>query len=96
MTSRSPTGLSFKAPQEGIASPDMTIMDNLIFYAAWVSTCMFKCDVHLLWWVLSIGVGEILQGFGFAIKTGATKQDLDNCIAIHPTSAEELVTLQYR
>ncbi|CCH62659.1 hypothetical protein TBLA_0H03780 [Henningerozyma blattae CBS 6284] len=36
---------------------------------------------------------EILQGFGVAIKMGATKQDFDNCIAIHPTSAEELVTL---
>lgn len=37
--------------------------------------------------------GEILQGFGVAIKMGATKQDFDNCVAIHPTSAEELVTL---
>ena len=36
---------------------------------------------------------EILQGFGVAIKMGATKADFDNCIAIHPTSAEELVTL---
>lgn len=36
---------------------------------------------------------EILQGFGVAIKMGATKQDFDNCVAIHPTSAEELVTL---
>lgn len=37
---------------------------------------------------------EILQGFGVAIKMGATKQDFDNCVAIHPTSAEELVTLK--
>jgi glutathione reductase (NADPH) len=36
---------------------------------------------------------EILQGFAVAIKMGATKSDFDNCIAIHPTSAEELVTL---
>ncbi|WBW72620.1 mitochondrial glutathione reductase Pgr1 [Schizosaccharomyces osmophilus] len=36
---------------------------------------------------------EILQGFGVAIKMGATKADFDNCVAIHPTSAEELVTL---
>ncbi len=36
---------------------------------------------------------EILQGFGVAIKMGATKADFDSCIAIHPTSAEELVTL---
>lgn len=37
---------------------------------------------------------EMLQGFGVAIKMGATKKDFDNCIAIHPTSAEELVTLR--
>ncbi|EDO15143.1 hypothetical protein Kpol_397p2 [Vanderwaltozyma polyspora DSM 70294] len=37
---------------------------------------------------------EILQGFGVAMKMGATKADFDNCVAIHPTSAEELVTLR--
>lgn len=36
---------------------------------------------------------EILQGFGVAIKMGATKKDFDNCVAIHPTSAEEIVTM---
>ena len=38
-------------------------------------------------------VDEILQGFGVAMKMGATKADLDSCVAIHPTAAEELVTL---
>lgn len=38
--------------------------------------------------------GEILQGFGVAVKMGATKKDFDNCVAIHPTSAEELVTMR--
>lgn len=37
---------------------------------------------------------EILQGFGVAIRMGATKSDFDNCVAIHPTAAEELVTLR--
>eukprot|EP00127_Corallochytrium_limacisporum_P003739 Clim_evm71s152 gene=Clim_evmTU71s152 len=37
---------------------------------------------------------EILQGFGVAIKMGATKADFDECVAIHPTSAEELVTMK--
>ncbi len=37
---------------------------------------------------------EILQGFAVALKLGATKADLDATIAIHPTSAEELVTLK--
>ncbi|ANB12504.1 glutathione-disulfide reductase GLR1 [Sugiyamaella lignohabitans] len=36
---------------------------------------------------------EVLQGFGVAVKMGATKADFDNCVAIHPTSAEELVTM---
>ncbi|CAK9441763.1 uncharacterized protein LODBEIA_P56310 [Lodderomyces beijingensis] len=39
------------------------------------------------------GSAEILQGFGVAIKMGATKADFDNCVAIHPSSAEELVTM---
>jgi len=40
------------------------------------------------------GVDEMLQGFAVALKMGATKADLDNTIAIHPVSAEELVTLK--
>ena len=39
-------------------------------------------------------VDEMLQGFAVAVKMGATKADLDNTIAIHPTSAEELVTMK--
>ncbi|KAI7857478.1 glutathione-disulfide reductase [Circinella umbellata] len=39
------------------------------------------------------GTDEMLQGFGVAIKMGATKADFDQCVAIHPTAAEELVTL---
>ena len=44
--------------------------------------------------ILGLGVGEMLQGFGVAIKMGATKKDFDSCVAIHPTSAEELVTMR--
>ncbi len=40
------------------------------------------------------GADEILQGFAVAVKMGATKADFDNSIAIHPTSAEELVTMK--
>ena len=36
---------------------------------------------------------EVLQGFGVALKMGATKADFDNCVAIHPTAAEEFVTI---
>ena len=40
------------------------------------------------------GADEILQGFAVAVKMGATKADFDDTVAIHPTSAEELVTLK--
>ncbi|ORX93596.1 hypothetical protein K493DRAFT_315908, partial [Basidiobolus meristosporus CBS 931.73] len=44
--------------------------------------------------IIGRGSDEILQGFGVAIKMGATKADFDSCVAIHPTSAEELVTMR--
>lgn len=44
--------------------------------------------------IMGSGCSEMLQGFGVAIKMGATKKDFDNCVAIHPTSSEELVTLK--
>ncbi len=37
---------------------------------------------------------EILQGFAVAVRAGLTKQDFDRTLGIHPTSAEELVTLR--
>lgn len=40
------------------------------------------------------GVDEMLQGFAVAIKMGATKAQFDDCVAIHPTSSEELVTMR--
>jgi glutathione reductase (NADPH) len=46
--------------------------------------------------ILGLGVGEMLQGFGVAVKMGATKMDFDSCVAIHPTSAEELVSQNFR
>ena len=35
--------------------------------------------------VIGLGSDEMLQGFGVAMKMGATKTDFDACIAIHPT-----------
>ena len=43
--------------------------------------------------IFGMGADEMLQGFGVAVKMGATKADFDSCIAIHPTAAEELVTM---
>ena len=38
--------------------------------------------------------GEIMQGIAVAIKAGATKADFDATIGIHPTAAEEFVTMR--
>ncbi|OSN11570.1 glutathione-disulfide reductase [Lonsdalea iberica] len=43
---------------------------------------------------IGFGVDEMLQGFAVAVKMGATKQDFDNTVAIHPTGAEEFVTMR--
>jgi glutathione reductase (NADPH) len=44
--------------------------------------------------VIGIGADELIQGFAVALKMGARKSDLDRTVAIHPTAAEELVTLK--
>jgi glutathione reductase (NADPH) len=36
----------------------------------------------------------MLQGFAVAVRMGATKRDFDDTVAIHPTVAEEVVTLK--
>lgn len=43
---------------------------------------------------IGFGMDEILQGFAVAMKMGATKRDFDNTVAIHPTAAEEFVTMR--
>src|SRR5206468_568826 len=48
--------------------------------------------VHLL----GDDVPEMMQGIGVAMTAGATKQDFDRTIGIHPTSAEEFVTMRTR
>jgi glutathione reductase (NADPH) len=44
--------------------------------------------------VIGPGADEMLQGFAVAVQMGATKRDFDDTVAIHPTVAEELVTLR--
>jgi glutathione reductase (NADPH) len=44
--------------------------------------------------IIGPNADEMLQGFAVAIKMGATKDDFDKTVAIHPTSAEELVTMK--
>ena len=44
--------------------------------------------------VIGDGADEMLQGFAVAIRMGATKRDFDDTVAIHPTNAEEFVTMR--
>jgi glutathione reductase (NADPH) len=44
--------------------------------------------------IVGAGADEMLQGFAVAMRMGATKRDFDDTVAVHPTSAEELVTLR--
>ena len=44
--------------------------------------------------VIGEGADEMMQGFAVAVRMGARKRDLDDTVAIHPTSAEELVTMR--
>ena len=44
--------------------------------------------------IVGADAGEIIQGFAVALKCGATKAQFDATIGIHPTSAEEFVTLR--
>ena len=55
--------------------------------------CAGKDELVVGLHVIGMGADELLQGFGVAMKMGATKADLDNSVAIHPTAAEELVTM---
>ena len=44
--------------------------------------------------IVAEGAGEMIQMVGIAIKMGATKEDFDRTVAVHPTMAEELVTMK--
>jgi glutathione reductase (NADPH) len=44
--------------------------------------------------VVGRGADEMIQGFAVAVRLGATKRDFDRTVAVHPTAAEELVTMR--
>ncbi|GAB4197603.1 MAG: glutathione-disulfide reductase [Wenzhouxiangellaceae bacterium] len=44
--------------------------------------------------VIGMDAPEMVQGFAVAVKAGLTKTDFDQTVGIHPTSAEEMVTLR--
>jgi glutathione reductase (NADPH) len=52
-----------------------------------------KTDLILGVHILGYGAAELIQAVAIAVKMGATKRDFDRTCAVHPTMAEELVTL---
>lgn len=56
--------------------------------------CLLPTEKVLGLHIVGMGADEMLQGFAVAIKMGATKKDFDNTVAIHPTAAEEVVTMK--
>lgn len=74
--------------------PDEKVIQLASTDEVWI--CIFWCNCALQVLGLHImgkGADEILQGFAVAIRMGATKKDFDRTVAIHPTTGEELVTL---
>ncbi|MGD8477642.1 MAG: glutathione-disulfide reductase [Burkholderiales bacterium] len=63
-------------------------------------TCTMKLvvtgpDEHIVGChAIGLGVDEMMQGFAVAVRMGATKKDFDDTVAIHPTGAEEMVTMR--
>jgi glutathione reductase (NADPH) len=57
---------------------------------------LVDCDTDRVVGLHMVGAeaGEIVQGFAVAMKAGATKAVFDSTIGIHPTAAEEFVTMR--
>ncbi|EPR63901.1 NADPH-glutathione reductase [Toxoplasma gondii GT1] len=92
--------------EENINVYTSTFIDS--FYAAWSMppsakpksfvkmVCLKTANDKVLGLhLVGRNVDEMLQGFAVAIKLGATKADFNSTLAIHPTAAEEVVTLPH-
>ncbi len=77
---------AFRPMQTAFAGqPDRVMMKLLVSVA---TRRVLGCHI------VAPGAGEMIQLVAIAIKMGATKEDFDRTVAVHPTMAEELVTLR--
>src|SRR5712691_7469585 len=76
----------FRPLKATLSGRDTTILLKLVVDGA--SDRVVGCHI------VGEGAAEIIQAVGIAVKMGATKADLDATMAVHPTIAEELVTLR--
>ena len=61
-----------------------------LFKLVWAAEEERVAGIHLL----GDAADEILQGFAVALKLGVTRRQLEDTVAIHPTSAEEVVLMR--
>jgi len=77
---------SFRPMQSAFADrPDRVLMKLIVSKA---TRKVLGCHI------VAPGAGEMIQLAGIAVKMGATKEDFDRTVAVHPTMSEELVTLK--
>ncbi|MGC9419168.1 MAG: glutathione-disulfide reductase [Rhodovulum sp.] len=77
---------AFRPMQSGFAGRSDRVLMKLIVCAE--TRKVLGCHI------VADHAGEMIQLAGIAIKMGATKEDFDRTVAVHPTMAEELVTLK--
>jgi len=77
---------SFKPMQTAFSGRADRVMMKLVVSQA--SRKVLGCHI------VAPGAGEMIQLAGIAIKMGATKEDFDRTVAVHPTMSEELVTMK--
>ncbi len=77
---------SFKPMQQAFAGRAERVLMKLIVSKA--TRKVLGCHI------VAPGAGEMIQLAGIAVKMGATKEDFDRTVAVHPTMSEELVTMK--
>ncbi len=77
---------SFKPMQQSFAGRAERVLMKLIVSQA--NRKILGCHI------VAPGAGELIQLAGIAVKMGATKEDFDRTVAVHPTMSEELVTMK--
>ena len=77
---------SFKAMQTAFADRDDRVLMKLVVSKE--TRTVLGCHI------VAPQAGEMIQMAGIAIKLGATKEQFDQTCAVHPTMAEELVTMR--
>ena len=77
---------SFKPMRESFAGREDRVLMKLIVSKE--SRRILGCHI------VAPGAGEMIQLAGIAIKMGATKEDFDRTVAVHPTMSEEIVTMR--